>query len=570
MNNRFILILFLSFASVVVAKGQSHFISTSKELLELLRQDKEQGIIYLKGGVYSLESIDVRAGGIIRAYGVGAPLILGHNEHFTRDNGEQVGNTSWKVKVHDFHVGDFYVFDSCYNPISISDQVNGIQNIEFTEKEVEKLHDKELKIRLPIRKQFSELRDKDKEFFKNCVIKLTCWYVCMNVTGLYSDGEYVYGFVDSESKYKKLGIHPDNLVYATFFNYPKSEHGVYVDGQNYIHVPDSYDEIVICQSVNIFNLKGGRELTFEKVRFMGSDKPIIIGNNSRNKHFTNCVFENSGSGIDYSNYVRDATGNFSVIGCTFRNLYSNDGIYVLPVKNVYIGNNKFYHLGLYNKGGAAITVNGENYLVENNDISDFSYHGICTGMDQKYNSIIITGIIRNNRVDNESRYGRADLQLYDGGAIYVFTHVTSLLVEDNIISNFGFKNGLRFGLYLDGGAYNVTARNNLIFNMYPTNPAIHARFVRSIANSCSNNKFVENVVVGDCVFGGNSPIRQTELKRNVIAGEVKYSNDYIINTRNKNVSAEVKDGIVYLDRSSKIKKCHFTKSQRKRMKTTNY
>lgn len=540
--------------------AQHHIVRTNDELSQLLAQNKEQGEIVLDGNVFVLDEVDVKAGGYIRPAKGRSPVFIGKSRFFSKSE-KTIGRGFWTVKMDGFQRGDFYVFDSELNEIPISDQVCGERNIELLEKEIEKIDDAKLKIRFRIPAKYEELKNRQSSFFKNCTLKLTCWYVCMNVSELYSDGTYLYGNVNGKANYSKFGVHPDMSVYATFFNYPSSDDRLYVDGQGFIHIPNKYDEIYLCQSANILNLKGNKSLTIEGVRFSGSDKPIMLGNNSQNKTIRKCSFESCGMGVDYQNFVDNAVGNFVVEGCTFRNLYSNDGIYVLPVKNIYIGNNRFYHIGLYNKGGAAITVNGEDFLVENNEISDFSYHGISCGMDKKYNYKVIRGVIKNNIVDNEVRYGDASRQLYDGGGIYVYTHVNSLLVEGNVIRNFGFKDGLRFGLYLDGGAYNVTAKNNLIYNMYPGQPAIHARYIDSDAPASARNFFSNNIAVGDCVFGGNNSCVVPELELNYVSGEIKQwkDNPVIGVDNNQYIQTRVVGKKVYIDRGVRLKKRNYSK-----------
>ena len=539
--------------------AHQHTVRTTDELTQLLAQNKEQGEIILDGDIFNLNEVDVKAGGYIRPAKGRNPVFLGRSRHFSKGR-NKTERDFWTVKMDGFQRGDFYVFDSKLNEIPISDQVCGERNIEMVEKEIETIDDTNLTIRFKIPAKYSELKNKQTSFFKNCTLKLTCWYVCMNVSELYSDGTYLYGNVNGKANYSKLGIHPDMSVYATFFNYPSSDISMYVDGQGFVHVPNQYDEIYLCQSTNILNLQGGKSLIIEGVRFLGSDKPIMLGNNSLNKTISNCTFETCGMGIDYQNFVNDAVGNFVVKGCTFMNLYSNDGIYVLPVKNIYIGNNRFCHIGLYNKGGAAITVNGEDFFVENNEIRDFSYHGISCGMDEKYSFKVIRGEIKNNIVDNEARYGDASRQLYDGGGIYVYTHVNSLLIDGNVIRNSGFKDGLRFGLYLDGGAYNVTAKNNLIYNMYPGQPAIHARYIVNDAPMYARNYFISNIVIGDCVFGGNNSGAVPELEGNYVSGEIKqWKNNPVIGLDNNlRVKASVEGGTVYIDRGVKLKKRHYS------------
>ncbi len=116
-----------------------------------------------------------------------------------------------------------------------------------------------------------------------------------------------------------------------------------------------------------------------------------------------------------------------------------------------------------------ISVIGKQFKVVGNRIQEFSYNGISCELDEKYNYKALTGEIRDNIVDDTTRFGDASIQINDGGAIYVYSHISSLLIEGNVVRGFGFANGLRYGLYLDGGAFNVISSNNLVYTCIRAN-----------------------------------------------------------------------------------------------------
>ena len=550
--------------SNAISFAQITNVSNSKELIAILEQDKNFGQIYLSNGVYQIDAINVKAGGEIRPIAGANPIIVGKYSIVENHNDFDDGGMYWKKRLNDFHRCDFFLLDEYFNAIPISGVELGLRNIEYVEHEIKKIDDKERKIAIPIISDYGFMRNRSKVFFKYCILKLSCCFICMDVVDLYSDDNYVYGIVDSEYHYSLLGKHRNMYSYATFFNYPIFDgSAAFVDSQDYLYIPTKYKKAYLSTSTNILNLQGNRALTIESVKFTASTVPINLGNNTSNKIIKDCVFENCGTGVEFNNHVINANGNLIISGCVFTNMYSNYVVRIQPVNNVSILNNRFSHTGILNKGGSVIGVNGDNFLVEGNVIVDFSYQGISCGINEQYNNNRVKGVIRNNVVDNIARYGDASTQLYDGGGIYAYEHVDLLTIENNIIRNFGFDNGLRFGLYLDGGAYNVIARNNLIYNIYPGQAAVHARFVITSPTFRTNNVFQDNVIIGDCVFGGNKDGEcRTLVQNNFISGEIKLNNEFVDQRGNKIIKARTDGNMVYIDRRSGLNRWNYPKEIR--------
>ena len=559
-----------------LAFAQSTTVRTSKELQAILGQNKDFGVILLDGDLFCIDNIDVLAGGVVKPATGRIPLITGDMICLNKSEGvADEGRNTWRTKLEGFTRKDFYAMNASFERVPISGIDGGLINVEFHERDVKILDKEKRKISLPIPDNCPELKNKSAAYFKNTTMKLSCWFHCMNVSGIYSDANRLYGYVEDNYSFQSLGQHSNMSMYGTFFNLPDVKDIVYVDKDNYIHVPNMYPSIYIGWTSTMMNIKTTRILTFKDISFACSDLVVKMGNNTANKHFVNCGFSNCGKGIDFSNHVKDAEGNFSVDNCRFYDLYSNSAIYVMPVKNVTVSGNKIEHTGFLNKGGAVVSVSADNFTVENNSIHDFSYNGIVSGihMSHKDNNVI-KGVIRNNMVDQGSRvYGNPACQLYDGGGIYIYGHVNSVLVENNIICNVGFHDGLRFGLYLDGGAYNVTARNNLVYHNYPGQAAIHARYIVSEAPSDARNYFTGNIVVGDCVFGGNKTGAVPIVEGNYISGTVsQWNNNGVSISNNRTVKAKEEGDKVYIDRGVRIKKSNYSKmvrsiiNNRKRLK----
>lgn len=563
-----IAVYFVIWAILIPAKAHAQLtiIRTSQELRTTLGQNKDYGTILLDGDLFFLDNAEVLAGGVVMPAPGRRPLITGSVICLQKSEGvAENGKNTWKTKLEGFKRKDFYAMDASFERVPISGIDRGLINVEFRECDVKILDKEKRKISLPIPDNCTILRNRSVAYFRNTTMKLSCWFHCMDVSGLYSDANHIYGYVEDNYAFQSVGQHSNMSMYGTFFNMPEVEDVVYVDKDNYIHVPNIYSSIYIGWTTTTMNVKTTRNLTFADISFACSDLVVKMGNSTANKHFVNCGFRNSGKGIDFSNHVKDAEGNFSVVDCRFSDLYCNCAVYVLPVKNVSISGNRIEHTGFLNKGGAVLSVNADNFIVENNTLHDFSYNGIASGlhMGHKDNNVI-KGTIRNNVVDQGDRvYGNPKYQLYDGGGIYIYGHVNSVLVENNVICNIGFHDGLRFGLYLDGGAYNVTCRNNLVYQNYPGQAAIHARYIVSEAPSDARNYFTGNIVVGDCVFGGNKTGSAQVVDGNFISGVISQWNGYdVIMTDNHTVKAKVEGDKIYIDRGVRIKTKSYSKTIR--------
>ena len=290
-----------------------------------------------------------------------------------------------------------------------------------------------------------------------------------------------------------------------------------------------------------------------------------------NKHIFNCTFKNCGSGV-YCDYgVTNKEGKCSVRKCRFENLYNNSAITFVGCDDVVISNNTIHNTGTVNKNGCTIQVGGDNFMVENNTVSCYSYIAIYAGITRVYAAARLTGIIKGNIVDNAENWGKADKQLTDGGGIYVITHTDGVVIENNIVRNIGYEGCELWGIYLDDGAYNCTVRRNLVYNLWPGQYAMTARYVGECEHTCMNNIFEDNIFIGPCKMAGNRKGygNKTIIRNNFIAGDLYTQGDEFVSLEgNKFVTATVRnDGKIVLGKSSKLKKSFFSKNIRKLIKS---
>ena len=217
-----------------------------------------------------------------------------------------------------------------------------------------------------------------------------------------------------------------------------------------------------------------------------------------------------------------------------------------------------------------IQVGGDNFKVESNSVSCYSYIGIYAGISRKFAAAKMTGYIKNNTVDNLENWGKADKQLTDGGGIYVIAHTDGVVIENNIVRNIGYEDGELWGIYLDGGAYNCTTRRNLVYNLWPGHVVMASVYVDECEHSCMNNIVEDNIFLGSCKIAGNKNGygNKTIIRNNYIAGEIITQGDEFVTLDGNNfISAMVgNDGRIVTGKGQGIKKRGFSRSIKKLIK----
>ena len=540
-----------------------HIVKSSGELISLLSEDKNQGVILLDGDLFHIAGIEVKAGGKIIPYPGRKPSLIGFHQKVTRDNRPEDANGYWLVPIKSYGSTQIVFLDEKLDAIPYSCSLNGMNGFEIKEEQIKVIKKEERLIAVPIPHDFDYMKNRDKSFFKNFSIKLSYWFVGMELRQIYSDGIYIYGIVDSQYNFNLLSVRPYANVRIDFFNLPKEDGGIYLDGNDILHVPSKYETVHVCTTPPIFKLTGDRPITFDGVVFTGTNNDVIEIQGS-NKHFNNCVIRNCGKGIVAS----DGTySNCTIKNCLFENLLNNCAISFSGINDAIIESNTIRHTGTLVKGGSVITVSGLNFLVRDNNISDFSYIGISVGNTREYKPGTNNGVIIENVVDNLANYGIANKQLDDGGGIYVLTHTDGVEISNNIIRNIGYDNAWMHGIYLDDGAYNVNVCNNLVYNINTNSKAIYSRFVDDCERSCMNNVFVGNICVGNCVIAGNTNGygNKTLIKNNYLTGTIDNNGDsFVTLINNRVIETEIqKNGMIKFKKKCGLKKRKYSRSIRK-------
>ena len=552
-TNNFV-ILIISFCFCGIYANSQTIVRNSQELENYLKQDKEIGTLLLDGDVFQIGSFETLAGGCVKPYGNRKPTLLRPYQTVKR-TGNIIIKGYWTAKVKGYGAQDYIFLDCNRNPINYSSHVDGKDNLMIYAKDLIRYNRESRLFKLKIPEGYESLKEKSCSQFKNCMIEAMYWYRDIKLTNLHSDGVYLYGTIDNQFNYDLLDVRPHSTIMMRFIDFPFQDGGIYLDGDDVLHIPEKYNEVHMCYSDVVLNLKGQRDFRVENITIDGSYQGVRI--DGINKHIVNCIIRNCGDGVA----GKSNRGFCSVINCNFRNLIYNSAI-TLSGQNVHVEGNKISNTGLVNKGGAAIAVNGKNFLIKDNDISSFTYNAIAVGCSKDSGVVDVSGRIVGNIIDNSELYGVKWSQLDDGGGIYVWVHTDGVVIEDNVIRNLGYEGCDMWGIYLDDGAYNCSVRRNLVYNMWPGEYALTSRYVESCERSNINNVFEDNILIGPCKIAGNKKGlgHKTIIRRNYICGELEtQGNEYIEQFGNKFVKARVKaDGKIQIDRKSGVKKRNYT------------
>ncbi len=550
--NKLIIIALFSF-SFAFSSNAHIIVRSSKELQEVLAQDEEVGIVQLDGEWFHIDGTIVNIGGKIVPYGNRKPILVGF--HQTVISKTDTRGDYWTTQIKGYGAADYFFIDEKFEAIKRARKVDGKEYMRIKASDLIRIDKSSRGVKIKVPPEYSSLLNKSEATLKNAILKVGYWFVQMNIYNLRTDSNYLYGQIDNDYNYSLLDKRPNATAVISFFNFPFKDGGIFLDEKDVLHVPTEYTTARVCCSNNILTLSGNRQLTIEGVTFVGSKRPIVI--EGANKHIYNCSFRNCGSGI-YCNYgVTNQESSCSVTNCVFENLYNNNVITFVGCDNVVIANNTIHNIGIVNKAGCAIQVGGDNFKVEHNTISCYSYIAIYAGISRDYAAAKMTGIINDNLIDNVENWGQADKQLTDGGGIYVIAHTDGVVVENNIVRNIGYSGCELWGIYLDDGAYNCTVRRNLVYNLWPGQYAVTARYVKECEHSCMNNLFEGNIFIGPCLIAGNRRGigGKTVIRNNYIAGDLITQGDkYVSLGDNKFVSVSINpNGTISFDENKKVR-----------------
>lgn len=292
---------------------------------------------------------------------------------------------------------------------------------------------------------------------KDCYIQYTCWYTSQ-ISPIKAIGKRSISFDGGEWAVTHSGNFCNvNLDYAyarttpryRLFGTKRLPKLLYeCSASTLLQLESCRFRSFVIQDIHTVGSNAGNPLIFfnscqaDSICVTGSDFSCIGGTlllcrNTRNVCFTD-------------NHVNHA------MGISVRDEYGCRGTRVTG--------NVFRDCGLAMSNTMVVLLNGDNFTVSHNVISDFCYGGIGVGIwGGSSTQAKCSGIVSGNELFYTERFLRALDQntLMDSGAIYVWTRTDGITITDNYIHDISGMKDNR-GIFCDDGTKNVTVANNKI------------------------------------------------------------------------------------------------------------
>lgn len=175
-----------------------------------------------------------------------------------------------------------------------------------------------------------------------------------------------------------------------------------------------------------------------------------------------------------------------------------------------VTNNIFANCTLGMEIGFAIKMQGDNFIVNNNTISDFCYGGIGAGIWAKTpTESKCMGIISDNELFHTDAFLSDLVQntLMDSGAIYTWTRSDGITISNNYIHDIdGIKDNR--GIFCDDGTKNVTISDNRIeriHNSYDIDLRWCETYKNNVPDHNTGNTMLDNHTTGKVRFETQKP-----------------------------------------------------------------
>ena len=188
-----------------------------------------------------------------------------------------------------------------------------------------------------------------------------------------------------------------------------------------------------------------------------------------------------GGGITHDALYIYSTSNITIRWLTIQN-FAQNGILSDTISNVVIDSNTIKNTmsTAWSEGGIVAMHSSVNTKITHNLIQNSQYSGISADAAQGDS-------INNLLIDSNAVYNTCTL-VYDCGAIYVYNRSTTqsngVLINNNVVGNYGSVATRGIGLYLDDLLSNATYTNNIVYGI---------GFIPFTVNSGSHNTFRNNI-----------------------------------------------------------------------------
>lgn len=387
---------------------------------------------------------------------------------------------------------------------------------------------------------------------KDIYIRLTQWYWARTykVTKIV-DGN-IYFVADDLQKVSAAGYNVNyDFIYGMknpryrLCNLPGagavtiSSGSVSLKGTREIHVCEASSFLEVAHSsVGSISISG---LSF-KGNGGGAEKNLIWSYNTSCSRFSveSCSFENISSVVFGAEY----TDCIEVTGSTFSDCLKHVISFSSTCNGCTVSGNTFSDCGKSLGPWHCITVCGDRYKIDHNDLCNFGYGGIFVGCTvDMVKGKEPGGVVEHNRLWQDDSF-ISNCELYtmmDSGAIYVSTCNDEAVVRDNIIHDISGMKDNR-GIFLDDGARNVKVYGNLITGIRNSYSIDSRRITQSETEKKKNNvnnRISDNLTDSPVRFEGNEKSSNCEIgSLSLIPGkDGKYPQ---VHTKNVKLTAENK------------------------------
>ena len=147
----FIIEIFYSLSLPFAADART-VVKTAKELVALLSEDKEQGLILLDGDLFQIAGIDVKSGGKIKPFPGRRPVIIGFHQEATKGNRIVGDDGYWTVPIKSYGATQIVFLDDYLEPIPYACHINGQDGFNLQADRIETCNREERLVKV-LRKQ---------------------------------------------------------------------------------------------------------------------------------------------------------------------------------------------------------------------------------------------------------------------------------------------------------------------------------------------------------------------------------------------------------------------------------
>lgn len=307
-------------------------------------------------------------------------------------------------------------------------------------------------------------REVPQEAVDNAYIYLTEWYRGRTYKIVKTEGKSIYFYVD-DLKQRRF-LYNVNLDFTFSLQFPR---------YRLIHCGLSEPEDgALCSTATSFLVVDHSQLgglTCSDITFIGNrydekrpEAGLITYDHSVSPGgFSHCFFE----GVRSDCFLFFSTNGVVVEDCTFQGNYRHCLKTEQDCADIRFCRNSVKDSGLCGDNVYAVFCTGTDFLVQDNEIADFGYGGIYTGLyyatDKNHR---ISGLVSRNELFQTPAYfaSAPDRLLMDSGAIYIATQNDDVRIEDNYIHDINGPTYNR-GIFADDGTSNVVIRRNRIENV---------------------------------------------------------------------------------------------------------